>query len=144
MHLLDRNITLIANFVLDNILPPILRDCKQIMYPIMRLAYGRETKLLLEFKEKFPFMSDTELAEYYSRIVNVPINTRRETNLNTTCLNWIIKSINDAKGSVLDAACGSGYLLCKILESNPDVQCYGIDIIPTQEIHSKCNNWYVV
>ena len=144
MRLLDRNITLLAHFVLDNILPPILRDCKQIMYPIMRLAYGRETKLLLEFKEKFPFMKDAELAEYYNCIVNVPVNIRRETDLNKTCLNWIIKSINNAKGSVLDAACGRGYLLSKILESNPDVQCYGIDIVPPQEIHSICENRAVV
>jgi ubiquinone/menaquinone biosynthesis C-methylase UbiE len=107
MHLLDRNITLFANFVLDNILPPILRDCKYIMYPIMRLAYGRETKLLLKFKEKFPFM-------------------------------------NNAEGSVLDAACGRGYLLTKILESNPDVQCYGIDIVPTQKTHSIYDDWAVV
>jgi len=144
MHLLDRDITLFINFVLDNILPPIFRDCKYIMYPIMRFAYGRETKLLLEFKEKFPFMNDAELAEYYSRIVNAPINTRRETDLNIASLNWIIKSINNAKGSVLDAACGRGYLLFKILESNPGVECYGIDIVRQKEIHSTCDNWAVV
>jgi len=144
MHLLNRNITLFANFILDNILPPMLRDCKYVMYPIMRLAYGRETKLLLEFKEKFPFMNDVELAEYYSRIVSVPVNTRRETDLNMACLNWIVKGINNAEGSVLDAACGRGYLLVKILESNPGVECYGVDIVPPQEIHGTCDDWVVV
>jgi len=144
MRLLNRNITLLANFILDNILPPIIRDRKFIMYPVMRFAYGRETKLLLEFKEKFPFMNTAELAEHYSRIVNVPVNTRRETDLNGVCLNWIVENMNNAKGSVLDAACGRGYLLGKILESNPYIQCYGIDIVPPQEIRCTCGDWTVV
>jgi ubiquinone/menaquinone biosynthesis C-methylase UbiE len=144
MNLLNRNITLLVNFVLDNLLPPIFRDCKYIMYPLMNIAYGREAKLLLEFKEKFPFMNDAELTEYYHRIVNVPVNTRRETDLNRTCLNWIIKNIENVKGSVLDAACGRGFLLSKIIESNHDVQCYGIDIVLPQEIHSFCDDWVVV
>ena len=79
MNLLDRNITLVVNYFLDNIIPPILRDCKYFMYPIMWIAYKREAKLLLEFKEKFPFMSNTEFAEYYRRIIHVPINTNRKT-----------------------------------------------------------------
>jgi len=144
VHLLDRNITLLAHFVLDNILPPILRDRKYFMYPIMRLAYGHETKLLLEFKEKFPFMNDTELEEYYSRIADMPINTRRATDLNKSCLNWIINILINAKGTVLDAACGRGYLLSKILESNQDIQCYGIDIVQTQGSHSISDNWAVI
>ncbi|GMO38292.1 MAG: hypothetical protein Ta2B_17990 [Termitinemataceae bacterium] len=82
MNLLDRNITLIANWFLDNICPPFLRDCKYFMYPIMYLAYGHETKLLLDFKDRFPFMNDDELSEYYRRIVNVPINSKRKTDLN--------------------------------------------------------------
>jgi hypothetical protein len=134
MKLLDRNITLIVNYFLDNIIPPILRDCKFFMYPIMRLAYRRETKLLLEFKEKFPFMNNDELASYYQRIIKVPINTERKTDLNKTCLNWIVENVSNITGTVLDAACGRGYLLGKIIESNPDMQCYGVDIAPPNEI----------
>ena len=134
MNLLDRNITLIANYFLDNLIPPVLRDCKLFMYPIMRLAYGRETKLLLGFKEKFPFMNDKELADYYQRILKVPVNTGRKTDLNKTCLDWIVENISTMTGTVLDAACGRGYLLSKIIESNPRVQCLGVDIAPPKDI----------
>ena len=135
MSLLDRNITIIANYLLDNIIPPVLRDFKFFMYPIIWLAYGRETKLLLEFKEKFPFMSDTELSDSYRRILKAPINTERKTDLNKTCLSWITKNVSTMTGTVLDAACGRGYLLSKIIESNPHVQCCGVDIAPPDEIY---------
>ena len=134
MGLLNRNITLIANYLLDNIFPPILRDRKLFMYPFMWLAYRHETRLLLEFKEKFLFMNDAELADYYQRIIKVPINIERKTDLNKTCLDWIIENISTMTGTVLDAACGRGYLLNRIVQSNPHVQCYGVDIAPPADI----------
>jgi hypothetical protein len=90
---LDRNITIIANYFLDHLCPPILRDCKWFMYPIMSLAYGKETRILLDFKEKFPFMSEDEIAQCYQRIISVPINAKRKTDINKQCLRWIINSI---------------------------------------------------
>ncbi|MDR2727860.1 MAG: class I SAM-dependent methyltransferase, partial [Chitinispirillales bacterium] len=137
MNLFDRKITLLVNYFLDNICPPILRDCKYFMYPIMRLAYGRETKLLLEFKEKFPFMSDSELSEYYRRIVDVPINTKRKTDVNKTCLDWIVKSANSIEGTVLDVGCGRGYILSKIMESNPNARCTGVDLTPPPDTNNE-------
>ena len=134
MSLFDRNITLIANYFLDNLIPPILRDFIFFMYPITWLAYGRETKLLLEFKDKFPFISDAELADYYQRIIKVPINTERKTDLNKTCLDWIIENISTMSGTVLDAACGRGYLLSRIYESNSHMRCFGVDIAPPGKI----------
>ena len=134
MKLLDRNITLIINYFLDNIIPPILRDCKYLMYPIMRFAYSHEAKLLLEFKERFPFMTDVELSEYYRRILNVPINTGRKTDLNKACFKWIIENTKYMTGSVLDVGCGRGYLLSKIIQSNPCLQCSGVDIAFSHDI----------
>lgn len=134
MKLLDRNITLIANYFLDHICPPMLRDCGWFMYPIIRLAYKREAKLLLAFKDRFPFMSDTELAECYRRIIDEPINTSRKTDLNKQCLGWIVKTLSGATGTVLDAACGRGYLLEKIMERNPALKCTGVDIAPPAKI----------
>ncbi|MDR2480856.1 MAG: class I SAM-dependent methyltransferase [Spirochaetaceae bacterium] len=135
--LLDRNVTLIANYILDNLIPPVLRDCAWFMRPFMKIAYGDKTKYLLDFKEKFPFMSDEELAQYYRAIVAVPINSNRYTDCNKQCLQWIVQNVQDyyainaGGGHILDAACGRGYLLNKILDASPAVVCTGVDIAPS-------------
>jgi SAM-dependent methyltransferase len=141
VKILDRNITNIANYFLDNICPPILRDQKWFMYPIIHFAYGRETKHIMEFKEKFPFLNDDEIAQYYEHIKNVPINTERATDLNKPCLNYILENIFNPENShnnaiigrrgatVLDVACGRGYLLKKIMEKHPGIKCMGADIV---------------
>ena len=130
MGIFNRKTMIIVNYFLNNICPPFLRDCKYFMYPVIRFAFGRQTKLFLDFKEKFPFMDDSELAEYYRRIADAPIVAKSKTFLNKACLDWIVKSAGDITGTILDVGCGKGYLLGKIMESNPGVQCCGADIAP--------------
>lgn len=136
MNIYHRNFTNMIHYFLDNICPPILRDCKCFIYPLMRLAYGREAKRLLDFKEKFPFMSDSEIAEYYKSIVNVPINRKRKTDLNDACVEYILKCASDITGKFLDVGCGNGYLLNKIASQNHNIECHGADIAP-REIHQS-------
>ncbi|MCL1946426.1 MAG: class I SAM-dependent methyltransferase [Chitinivibrionia bacterium] len=132
----SKNITQIINWTLDNIVPPILRDNKFFMYPLMSAAYGKQTKILLDFKEKFPFMSDEELARCYKNIVDVPVNTGRKSDLNTKCLNYILNNINkdlqmsSSKTTCFDASCGNGYLLKQIAKKYPNIKCIGGDIAP--------------
>jgi len=94
----------------------------------MWFAFGSKAKLLLEFKDKFPFMSDADILERYQSIMNTPILTKRKTDLNNACLEYILKSVGDNK-NVLDVGCGTGYLLNEIASQNPDVQCHGADFI---------------
>ena len=130
----SKNITSVINWALDNAVPPILRDCKFFMLPLMRAAYGKQTKILLDFKERFPFMSDEELARCYREIVNVPVNTRK-SDLNTKSLNWILNNVipDGVRGqavSCFDASCGNGYLLKLIAQKYPEIKCIGGDIVP--------------
>jgi ubiquinone/menaquinone biosynthesis C-methylase UbiE len=136
MNIYHRNFTNIIHYFLDNICPPILRDNKYFIYPLMWLAYGREAKRLLDFKEKFPFMSDSEIAEYYKSIVDIPINLKRKTDLNDACVGYILKCAGDITGKILDVGCGNGYLLNKIASLNPNIQCHGADIAP-RNLHKE-------
>ena len=124
--MLHRNITVVVNYLLDNIVPPVLRDRKWFMGPIIRVAYGANTKVLLEFKEKLPFMSEDELSGYYDLTKDAPINNR-ESDLNSACIDYILANISGK--SVLDTAYGRGYLLKKIAEKYPDIQVHGSDIV---------------
>ncbi|MCL2844195.1 MAG: class I SAM-dependent methyltransferase [Chitinivibrionia bacterium] len=129
----SKNITSAINWALDNIVPPILRDNKFFMYPLMYAAYGKQTEILLDFKEKFPFMSDEELSLCYQQIMNVPVNTRK-SDLHTKSLNWITDNLVSGllKGNFtcFDASCGNGYLLKLIAKKYPNIKCGGGDIAP--------------
>ena len=122
----NRNITVVVNYILDNIVPPVLRDRRWFMGPIIRIVYGRQTKHVLDFKEKFPFMGEDELAGYYELIKDAPIN-KRETDLNNACLNYILNNISGE--SVLDIACGRCALLKRIREKYPATEIHGADIV---------------
>jgi SAM-dependent methyltransferase len=118
------------NWALDNIVPPILRDNKLFMYPLIYAAYGKQANILLNFKEKFPFMSDAELAQCYMDIVDVPVNKGRNSDLNGKSIDWILRNAVKDGETCFDASCGNGFLLKKIAEKYPNVKCIGGDIAP--------------
>lgn len=124
--MLSREVTIVANYILDNIVPPVLRDSKWFMRPIIRIAYGSKTDAVMGFKERLPFMGDAELATLYNQIKDAPINSR-EMDVNTACLQYIVDNI--AGKSVLDAACGRGALLRKIRDKHPGLSLHGSDLV---------------
>jgi ubiquinone/menaquinone biosynthesis C-methylase UbiE len=130
MKLLDREVTTVAHWVLDNIVPPFIRDRFWFMYPFVWIAHGKSTKVVMEFKKEVPFLSDEEIATYYDPIKDKGV--KRPTDLNKKSLNYIVKNLfKDGEGEgnfVLDIACGNGFLLKKIMEAYPNKKCTGADI----------------
>lgn len=127
---LKRDFTNKINWILDNLIPPIIRDSKLFMYPALRILYGKKVKYYLDFKEKYPFMTEDELVSYYREVSDVPHN-KRETDLNTKCINAILDHV--VGSSVLDIACGRGFLSKKICREK-GVHVTGVDIIAPEEI----------
>ncbi len=108
----SRNITRIINYVLDNLCPPILRDCYYLMYPIYWIAYGKHTEKLLRYKDSYPFLNDTEYEAFY-KIAGKTSLSKRPTDLNREGVNYILNCIIEGE-SVLDAGCGRGFLAKEI------------------------------
>ena len=138
--MLNRNITLIVHYILDNLIPPIFRDNKWLMRLFIKIAYGSYTDAVMEFKGKYPFMSEDEISNYYELTKDAPIN-KRESDLNTTCLNYILENI--VGESVLDAACGRGALLKKIQINDPSKELCGADIVLNEHIDQKWKGRFV-
>ena len=84
----SRDFTSIINFILDNICPPILRDCYPLMFPIYYLAYGKQTARLLKYKDRYPFLSEAEYAEYYACAATTRLSAR-PTDLNEAGLRFV-------------------------------------------------------
>ena len=129
----SRNFTIVVNWILDNIIPPILRDSKVFMYMIMYPVYGKYTKLLFEFKNQYPSLELEDVNKYYDKIKDAPINLKRKTDLNSKCLSYVVEkcsSLGDRGLTILDAAAGRG-LLAELLSKNHSVTA--MDIVVPKE-----------
>ena len=103
---LSRNLALKIHFLLDECLPPIIRDNKWFMWFPLRLFYGRYAPLFQDFKKQAPFMSPEEMASFYAKISSAP--PQRKTDLNTRSIQDVLQSILGEK--VLEVGAGDLYL----------------------------------
>jgi len=129
--ILERNITNKINWILDNLVPPILRDNRTFMSIWFKLLFGNKAEHFLDFKEKVPFLSNDAFEEYYRYLSDKHIE--RDTDLNKECLEKILTSI--VGKSVLDVGCGRGYL-AKRIASEKKIGVVGIDIIVPEVDHA--------
>lgn len=129
----SRNVTSIINFILDNLCPPILRDCYPLMYPIYRMAYGKETGKLLHFKDHYAHLTTDEIADYYACSSKTSLSSR-PTDLNRAGIAFILQNIV-CNGSVLDVGCGRGWLANHLTEHG--FSTTGLDIAPPKQACAK-------
>ena len=103
---IPRNITLIIHYILDQWLPPIIRDSRLCMYPFFRFLFGNRARAFMEFKDRVPSLDALETKKIYEQTASAHI--QRQTDLNPACVHTIKQRILGS--SVLDIACGRGYL----------------------------------
>jgi SAM-dependent methyltransferase len=125
----NRQITNVIRFVLDECLPPALRDNKYFMFPFFWFAYrGRNVRETMEFKSRVQHFTPGEYQRFYAQLDSISRN--RPTDLNALCLDAILEAVDSGVTRLLDAGCGSGYLLKRIHAAHPHMVLAGSDIIP--------------
>lgn len=135
---MKREITNKIRFVLDELVPPILRDSRWFMWPFFVLAYGRiSVGEFMEFKSRAYFMSDKEYADFYAGLGN-SVSRKRVTDLNEASIKFLIKSIlaNDYQ-SLLDVGSGNGYLLERLAQTREWVRVAGVDVVSSIKLKSS-------
>lgn len=101
----------IRNF-LDNWLPPVVRDSRWVMYPLMRIALGPAWREHANFKPIGFELSAPEFGDVYRRIAGSEV--QGETDLNAASVEAILAEVRG--GTVLEAGCGRGYLARQLTE----------------------------
>lgn len=128
----NRNITNKINWVLDNLIPPLFRDSKFFMTPLMRLGLGKSYKDIMEFKDKFIFLSKEDIEKYYEKLGAGRV-MKRKTDCSEESLAYIFEKIKTyplpKEKKVLDAACGGGYILEELSKVMCNTELHGIDIV---------------
>jgi SAM-dependent methyltransferase len=129
---ISRERALLIRNLLDNWLPPVLRDHKIVMYPLMRLAFGKHYAVFADFKPRGFAMTAAEFSKVYEDTTEVQ-SIQGCTDLNDACLEAILGGI--AGESVLDAGCGRGYLAERLTEVSPNV--VGCDIVVGDDLVAR-------
>lgn len=131
----SRDFTAVINWILDNLCPPILRDCYPLMFPIYWIAGGKHTAELLRYKDRYPFLTETEYAKYYDYAAKTRL-AERPTDLNKAGLRFIL---SNASGSCLDAGCGRGYVAKCLASAGHTVS--GVDIVPPKGYSQEADGY---
>lgn len=103
----------------------------------MRLAFGSDFEVFMEFKDKISFMGMNDYNKYYERLTGL---NDRKTDLNKACISRIEDIVCQHGGSILDAAGGSGYLIERLYKYMKDfgTKAYSFSfcdiILPKQKI----------
>lgn len=118
---MNRETTNRIRFVLEDIVPPIIRDSK-LFKAIASLAWGRHIGDLARFRARAPFLSDQEYEDLYKKHPRV----HEGTDNSKACIEQIIK---DVKGtSLCDVGCGTGIVLKHIKAARPEfTRLVGVD-----------------
>ena len=95
-----------VHFILDECIPPVIRDARWFMWIPFKLLFGKKADYFFSFKDRALEASSQDIQEVYAATADVHI--RRETDLNEQCVSAI--NANVVGRTVLDVGCGRGYL----------------------------------
>jgi SAM-dependent methyltransferase len=114
--------------VLDNLLPPILRDAWWFMAPFFWALFGRRAREFTSFKDRAVFLSSREFKAWYERTADLHI--KRPSDLTEASARAVLDALEG--DTVLDVGAGRGYLLRRIAQQvqGPVV---GVDLVTPSE-----------
>jgi len=123
----NRNLTNLIRHVMDEWIPPVIRDSRWFMWPFFFFAYrGKNIAQVMDFKKLVYELSPEQYADFYRNLDTVSRN--RKTDLNGPSLRFILDNIDASAHSVIDVGSGNGFLLRKIHERHPHLSLTGFDI----------------
>lgn len=106
---LKRELTSKIRFILDEFLPPFVRDSKLFMIIPYKLLYGDKSNIFMDFKVDAFDSSIDKFTKAYRTASEIP---SRITDLNEACIKEILNNVMSK--SVLEIGCGNGYLAAKL------------------------------
>lgn len=116
----SRNFSVHVQYVLDQWVPPRIRDSKWFMYLPMRLVLKNSAEDFMTFKNTVFSMNKEQFSKLYERTGDVQ-ELQGETDLNEACIKEILKAVKKRK--VLEVGCGRGYLAKRLAEKNKVTAC---------------------
>jgi SAM-dependent methyltransferase len=108
---MNRETTNLIRFVVEDVIPPVLRD-SFLFKGMASLVWGDHISRLTRFRERAPFLSASEYEELYRRHPRV----HEATDNSEACIRRIASDVVGT--SICDVGCGTGALLKRIGAAN--------------------------
>lgn len=129
---MQREVTNVIRFILDELIPPIIRDNKYFMYPLFYLAYkGKNVRKYMEFKSLAYDMTEEEFNQAYEEMDSV--GTRRATDMNKASMDYVLEHYDKSAKTMLDVGCGRGYWL-DLVSDETNLKLTGVDVLNHVEL----------
>lgn len=129
---MNRSITNAIRYVMDNWLPPAIRDARWFMYPFFHIWFkGKNVRLYMDFKDIAYTLTEDQFSEIYRNLDCLAYD--RPTDMNMPSIKYLVDTIDKDAKNLLDVGCGRGFLLNYIGE-NTNLQTTGCDLydkVPT-------------
>jgi ubiquinone/menaquinone biosynthesis C-methylase UbiE len=122
----SRKTSLRAQRLLDDFIPPVIRDSRLLMGILLRLVFGRHAKTFMSFKDRAHAMTEDEYASVYEEVAEVELH--EETHLNQPCIEAILSRLRGE--TVLEVGCGQAYLAGKLAATN---EVTAVDILISEK-----------
>ena len=135
---LTREPNIIINWMLNELIPPVLRDQRWLMQPLSLIMFGEKSHHFMNFHKKCYEMTDAEFSETYRQITQVSID--RKTDLSQASFDRILDGVYGE--TYLEVGCGRGYLARRMSERGNMTAC---DIVVTDETRATSTkvNWQI-
>lgn len=118
---MNRETTNNIRFVLEDILPAIVRDSAIFRYAAS-MIWGKHIADLASFRERAPFLTDEE----YEALYKAHPRVHEGTDNSRACIEAICQDV--VGESVCDVGCGTGALLTHVRKANPGLKrLVGVD-----------------
>jgi ubiquinone/menaquinone biosynthesis C-methylase UbiE len=127
-RLFDRRVTSKVRVLLDDWLPPVVREWRPLNAVLARIVHGKSFDL--DFKQRAFHLSDREIAEAYDRLAQGGARFR-DTDTTPAQLDAIV---NAARGRILEVGCGNGAIAERLRGSHDVV---AVDVTPTSALETR-------
>jgi ubiquinone/menaquinone biosynthesis C-methylase UbiE len=128
---MNRKLTNKIRYILDECIPPLIRDSRWFMYPFYYFSYrGKNIRAVMNFKKDYFTWDENQLRTFYRNLDSISRN--RKTDLTDRCLEIILHEVKGAYEDVLDVGCSNGYVLSVIHERYPNLKLTGVDFVATR------------
>jgi ubiquinone/menaquinone biosynthesis C-methylase UbiE len=130
---MKRKLTNKIRYVLDEWIPPVIRDSRWFMYPFYYFSYGGSNiRAVMNFKKDYFTWNEDQLRTFYGNLNS--ISRKRRTDLTDKCLKMILQELNGGYEDVLDVGCSNGYVLSVIHERYPALKLTGVDFVAGNDL----------
>ncbi len=129
---MNRRLTNAIRYIMDEWIPPVIRDSRWFMYPFYWIAYrGKNIREVMDFKSRVYSFTPEDYIRFYNNLDTISRN--RATDLNKPSLDFILSKIDPTAKTLIDVGSGNGYLLREIHKRHPNLQLTGFDILDKNE-----------